>query len=88
MACMPRSNVSVRTFSSVMKVPSNSVYITGHVCFEWLYIGSISASLLACPLRGYGRAGSEVVILGTGTPIPAQWTYGTEVKDALDSGLF
>ena len=45
-----------------------------------LYIGSISASPTACPLCGYGRAGSlndclsEAVILFTGTSIPAQWT--------------
>ena len=43
-----------------------------------LYLGSISASPTACPLRGYGRAGtqndplSEAVILSTGTPIPGQ----------------
>ena len=45
-----------------------------------LYIGSISASPTACPLRGYSRAGTQndhltvVVILSTGTPMPAQWT--------------
>ena len=37
---------------------------------DQLYIGSILASPTACLLRGYGRA--EAVILGTGTPIPAQ----------------
>ena len=43
-------------------------------------IGSISASLTACPLRGYGRGGtqnnrlSKAVILSTGTSVPAQWT--------------
>ena len=45
-----------------------------------LYIGSISEAPTACPLRGYGHAGTqndrlfEAVILSTGTPIPAQWT--------------
>ena len=40
----------------------------------------ISASPTVCPLRGYGRAGTqnhrlgEAVILSTGTPIPAHWT--------------
>ena len=40
----------------------------------------ISASPTACPLRGYGRAGTqnnrlgEAVMLSTGTPLPAQWT--------------
>ena len=42
------------------------------------HIGSISAlhrhHRRACPLRGYGRAGREAVILSTGTPIPAQRT--------------
>ena len=47
----------------------------------WLYIGSISASPTASPLRGYGCVGTqnhrlaEAVVLSTGTPIPAQWTY-------------
>ena len=43
-----------------------------------LFIGEfISASPTACPLRGYGRAGTqndrlgEAVTLSTGTPIPA-----------------
>ena len=42
------------------------------------FIG-ISASPMACPLRGYGCAGTqsdrlgEAVIVGTGAPIPAQW---------------
>ena len=42
--------------------------------------GGIFAAATPCPLRGYGRAGtqndrlSEAVILSTGTPIPAQWT--------------
>ena len=41
-----------------------------------LYIGSISASPTACPVRGYGRAGTqsdrlgEAVILSTCTPTP------------------
>ena len=45
-----------------------------------LYTGSISASPMACPLRGYGRAGtqsdrlSEAVILSTGKSTPAQKT--------------
>ena len=46
-----------------------------------LYIGCLSASPTAYPLRGYGRAGtqndhlSEAVNLSTGTPIPAQWAW-------------
>ena len=41
-------------------------------------VGSISASPTACPLRGYGRAGTqndrlgEAVVLSTSTPIPAR----------------
>ena len=48
---------------------------------------AISASPTACPLRGYGRAGtqndrlSEAVILSTGTPIPAQWTCRRRRRD-------
>ena len=48
-----------------------------------LYIGSISALPTACPLRGYGRAGTQndrLVILGTGTPIPLR--NGHAVGDA------
>ena len=53
------------------------------------HVGSISASPTACPLRAYGRAGtqndrlSEAVILSTDTPIRAQrtrrrrWPRGT-----------
>ena len=49
---------------------------------------SISASPTACPLRGYGRAGTEkdrlskAVILRTGTPIPAQRTCRRRCRDA------
>ena len=52
-----------------------------------LYIGSISASPAACPLRGYGRAGThndrlgEAVILSAGKPVPAQWTYRRSRRD-------
>ena len=63
-----------------------------------LYIGSVSASPTACPLCGYGRAGtqndhlavragtrndrfSEVIILSTGRPIPAQWTCSQRRRD-------
>ena len=44
------------------------------------HIGSISASPTACPLCGYGRAGTqndhlgEAVILSTGASMPTQWT--------------
>ena len=54
--------------------------MAAHTYLYRLYIGSISASPTACPLRRYGRAGaqndrlSEAVVLSTGTPIPAQWT--------------
>ena len=38
-------------------------------------IASISASPTACPLRGDGRAGTQITASpSTGTPIPAQWT--------------
>ena len=49
-----------------------------------LYIGITDD----CPLRGYGRAGTqndrlgEAVILGTGTPTPAQWTCRRRCRDA------
>ena len=51
-----------------------------HVSPRLFYIGFISASPTACPLRRYGRGStqndclSEAVILSAGTPIPAQWT--------------
>ena len=50
-------------------------------------VPSISASLTACLLRGYGRAGtqndrlSEAVILSTGTPIPAHQTSRRRCRD-------
>ena len=52
-----------------------------------LYIGSISVSPTACPLRRYGRAGTQddrlraAVILSTGTPIRAQWTCRRRCRD-------
>ena len=52
-----------------------------------LYIGSISASPTACPLRGYGRAGtqndrlSEAVIL---TTISVRWTCRRGCRDRAD----
>ena len=62
---------------------------------------SISAPPRECPLRGYGRAGtqndrlSEAVILSTGTPIPAQRTCrrrcryaGTSHTGAATVGVF
>ena len=58
-----------------------------------LYIGSISASPTACPLRGYGRAGtqndrlSEAVISSTSTPIPTQWTRRRRCRDAYICAL-
>ena len=44
-----------------------------------LYIGSISASLTACPLRGYGRAGAQNNRLGPARPYPRN---GQAVGDA------
>ena len=56
-----------------------------------LYIGSISASPTACPLRGYGCAGnrndrlSEAVVSSIGTPIFAQWTCHRRCRDGADT---
>ena len=59
----------------------------------------ISASPTACPLRGYGRAGTqndrlgEAVILNTGTPILVQWTcrrrcrYRANIEPKACSGM-
>ena len=50
----------------------------------------ISASPTACPLCGYGCAGtqhyrlSEAVILSTSTPIPAQRTFHRRCRDGAD----
>ena len=58
---------------------------------RWHVHGSISASPTARPLRGYGRAGaqndrlslSEVAILSTGTPVPAQWNAVGDAEIAV-----
>ena len=54
------------------------------------YIGSISASPTAYPLRGYVRSGTrndrlgEAVVLSTGTPIPVQLTRRRRCRDRAD----
>ena len=63
-------------------MPSSGMLIKkgGYQRFERRADGTISASPTACPLRGYGRAGTqndrlgEAVVLSTGTPLPAQCT--------------
>ena len=57
-------------------------------------VRSISASPTACPLRGYGRAGTqsdrlgEAVIWSTGTPMPARWTCRRRCRTiGIDSSI-
>ena len=58
-----------------------------------VYVGSMSASPTACPLRGYARAGTQndrlgkVVILSTGASIPAQWACRRRCRALADSRL-
>ena len=73
--------------------PAGAGSLLGPGALYRLYIGSISASPTACPLRGYGRAGTrndhlgEAVILSTGTPIPAQRTCRRRCRDRADIEL-